>query len=258
MVIQARRLMMDRHWQDAGRLLRERGIPEADHQAMQENLATYLAHRGHDELAPRWQSKLDRELEHPYTDTQVEERIDQLQSCLKTVLDGLPAYPSQLFLTGSFSRGRLSANSDLDAYATVKPEDLKAGFDAFEKTVGGPDACLVPFSEETPGLNRGNLLAVGASVEINPQFLAQPGYLRQVYQHVQQQRVERKETSAAFEWMTGRVWGEEMTPREKRLRMEQGGLTHRAMAVAGTLAGVPILGGLVRATADLFVNQSHL
>ncbi|MBS2037821.1 hypothetical protein JST97_22745 [bacterium] len=258
MVIQAQRLVRDRHWQDAGRLLRERNIPEASHEAMQENLATYLAHRQGNELAPRWQAKLERELQTPYSDEQVQQRIDQLQNNLKALLDELPAYPSQLYLTGSFSRGRLGANSDLDAYATLKPEHLKAGFDSFEKHVGGGEACLVPFSEKTPGLNRGNLLAAGASVEVDAQRIGQPGYLREVYQQVQDQRSQRKETSQLFEWMTGQVWSEELTPHQKRLRMEEGGLTHHAMALAGTMAGVPWINSLVYATADLFVTQSHL
>lgn len=258
MVIQAQQLIRDRHWQDAGRLLRDRGLPEAGYEAMQENLATYLAHRDEQKLGDRWQAKLERELDAPYTNDQVDRRIDHLQNHLKTLLDELPAYPSRLYLTGSFSRGRLGANSDLDAYAVLKPEHLKAGFDSFEKHVGGSDACLVPFSEETPGLNRGNLLAVGASIAVDPKQLAEPGYLRQVYQQVQNQRTQRQETSPLFEWLTGQVWGEELTAHQKRLRMEEGGLTHHAMALAGTLAGVPWVDSLVYATADLFVTQSHL
>ncbi len=248
----------DRHWQDAGRLMAERNIAAEDHSYLQETLATYLSHRSGAELPPRWQSKLDRELLHPYADQQIGARIDQLQSSLKTVLDELPAYPSQLYLTGSFSRGRLGANSDLDAYGTVKPQDLHSAFDAFEKTVAGPDACLVPFSEEKPGLKQGNLLAIGASVKIDPARLAEPGYLRKVYQHVQQERRERQETSPLYEWMTGLVWGEELNAQQKREEMERGGLTHHAMALAGTLSTVPLLGPIVRKTADLFVNQSHL
>ncbi|MFN8611197.1 MAG: hypothetical protein U0931_26875 [Vulcanimicrobiota bacterium] len=259
MVVASGRLVNDRHWQDAGRLLRERGIAEAGHQALRENVATYLSHRtSTDELPPRWQAKLDRDLSNPYTTRQVQRRIDQLQKRLKQVLDELPAYPSQLHLTGSFSRGRLGANSDLDAYATVRPEHLKAGFDAFEKTVDQGEACLVPLSEATPGLNLGNLLAAGASVRVQPERLAEPGYLRKVYRHVQTHRQQRKETSSVFEWMTGMVWGEELTPRQKRLRMEQGGLTHQAMAVAGSMAGVPVLSSAVYGTANLFVTQSHL
>lgn len=248
----------DRHWQDAGRLMAERNIPSQDHTYLQETVATYLSHRTGEELPPRWHAKLERELLHPYGDGQIGTRIDQLQGSLKSVLDGLPAYPSQLYLTGSFSRGRLGVNSDLDAYGTVKPQHLHNAFDAFEKTVAGPDACLVPFSEEKPGLQQGNLLAIGASIEVDPARLAEPGYLRKVYQHVQQERRERKETSPLYEWMTGLVWAEELNAQQKREQMERGGLTQHAMALAGTLAAVPMLGPVVRKTADLFVNQSHL
>lgn len=248
----------DRNWQDAGRLMAERGIPSQDHTYLQETLATYLSHRSGDELSPRWQSKLERELLSPYGDEQIVNRIDQLQNSLKTLLDELPAYPSQLYLTGSFSRGRLGANSDLDAYGTINPQHLPQAFDSFEKNVAGPDACLVPISGDKPGLKEGNLLAAGASVKIDPARLAEPGYLRRVYQHVQQERRERKETSALYEWMTGLVWSEELDAHQKREQIEKGGLTHQAMALAGTLAALPVLGPVVRKTADLFVNQSHL
>jgi hypothetical protein len=260
MVIQAFKTPpRDRHWQDAGRLMAERGIAAPEHQCLQENLATYLSHRaGDDQLAPRWQNKLDRELAHPYGDSQVGERIDQLQNSLKSVLDSLPAYPSQLYLTGSFSRGRLGVNSDLDAYGTIRPEHLHQAFDVFEATVAGSDACLVPFSEETPGRNLGNLLATGASVKVEASRLAESGYLRQVYKHVQSERSQRKETSALYEWMTGKVWSEELDAQQKREEMENGGLAHHAMALAGTLAAVPLVGPLVHKTADLFVHQSHL
>lgn len=260
MVIQAFKTPpRDRHWQDAGRLMAERGIAAQGHQCLQENLATYLSHRdGDDQLAPRWQGKLDRELLSPYADSQVGARIDQLQNSLKTVLDQLPAYPRELYLTGSFSRGRLGVNSDLDAYGTVKPQHLTAAFDLFEKTVAGTDACLVPFSEDTPGLNRGNLLAVGASVQVDPSRIGESGYLRKVYQHVQAERSQRKETSALYEWMTGQVWSEELDAQGKREEMENGGLTRQAMALAGTLAAVPMMGPVIYSTANCFVHQSHL
>jgi hypothetical protein len=254
----------DQDWQDAGRLMAERGIPADGHQFMQENLATYLSHRsGSGELSERWQSKLDRELQKPFTDLQVSERVEYLQQSLLENLSELPSYPSQVYLTGSFSRGRLGGNSDLDGYATLRPEDMSAGFDCFEKRVESDGSCLFPTSSERPGFNRANLLYAGASVEVDPARLSEPGYLRKTYQHVLDNRPEeRRETAALYEWATGKMWGEGLSASKKREQFEgktfKSRLMNAALSMGGTLSMVPLVGPVVRKVADLCVNQSHL
>lgn len=252
----------DQNWRDAGKLMAERNIPTEKHEVMQENVATYLAHRTSDELSPRWQAKVDRELAKPFSDDQVGPRIDALQTSLLNVMNELPSFPSQVYLTGSFSRGRLGANSDLDGYATLKPEDVSKGFDSYEKYVETSDACLFPMSNATPGFNRANLMYAGASVEIDPNRLGESGYLRKVYTCVQEHRDQRRETAAPYEWATSKMWGEGMSASGKREQFEGKTLKSRIMnnilSLGGTMAAVPLLGAVVRKVADLCVHQTHL
>lgn len=252
----------DQNWRDAGKLMRERGVPAEKHEVMQENVATYLSHRTSGELSARWQSKVDRELAKPFNDDQVGPRIDVLQQSLLENVQELPSYPSKIYLTGSFSRGRLGANSDLDGYAALKPEEVSKGFDCYEKRVETDGACLFPMSEETPGFNRANLMYAGASVEIDPARLGESGYLRKVYTCVQDARTQRRETSAPYEWTTGKMWGEGMSAQGKREQFEGKTLKSRIMnsilSLGGTMAAVPLVGAVVRKVADLCVHQTHL
>ena len=252
----------DQNWRDAGKRMADRNIPAEKHEVMQENVATYLSHRSSDELSPRWQAKVDRELAMPFSDDQVGPRIDALQTSLLQVMNELPSFPSQVYLTGSFSRGRLGANSDLDGYATLKPEDVSKGFDSYEKYVETSDACLFPLSDATPGFNRANLMYAGASVEVDPKRLGESGYLRKVYTCVQEHRDQRRETSAPYEWATSKMWGEGMSAQGKREQFEGKTLKSRimnnALSLGGTMAAVPLVGALVRKVADLCVHQIHL
>lgn len=253
----------DQDWQDAGQLMADHGIPAEGHQIMQENLATYLAHRSFGDLSARWQHKVDRELARPFLDEAVGTRLDVLQKSLLDNVNELPAYPSQLYLTGSFSRGRLGANSDLDGYAVMKPEHMSAGFDSYEKRVEDQDAsCLFPLSEDRPGYNRANLMMVaGASVAIDPQQLSRPGYLRETYQGVRAARTQRRETAAGYEWLTGKMWKEGMSASQKREEFEgktfKSRMMNAAMSLGGTLAGLPLVGPVVRWGANLCVHQQH-
>jgi len=174
----------------------------------------------------------------------------------------LPVFPSQVYLTGSFSRGRLGANSDLDGYATLPEDRMSGGFDCFEKRVASDGSCLFPLSIERPGFNQANLLYAGASVAVNPSRLGESGYLCKVYQHVLDHRQQRRETSTAYEWATGKMWGEGLNAKEKREQFEGKTLKSRPMnsvlALGGSLSMVPLLGAVVRKAADLAVNQVHL
>ena len=256
-------MLRDKNWQAAGQLMQERGIPAEQHEVFQENLATYLCHRsGAGHLSQRWQNKVDRELSKPFCDDQVAGRIDHLQASLLENVQELPVYPSQLYLTGSFSRGRLGANSDLDGYATLPRDQMSAGFDSYENRVEGEGCCLFPLAEDSPGFNRANLMYAGASVAIDPHKLGEVGYLRKVYQHVQEHRDQRRETSTVYEWATGKLWGEGLNAKAKREQFEgktlKSRITNATLSLAGTLSAVPILGAVVRKVADLAVHQIHL
>lgn len=248
---------------EAHALMEKSGIPLDGHSACAENLATYLSHRSFGQVSPRWQHKIDRELKNPCSDQQVADRIDHLQESLMENLAELPRMPAKLYITGSFARGRLGGNSDLDGYALLKPEDMDAGFDSYEKRVNIQDACcLFPMSDDRPGFNRANLMMVGgASVAINPADLKQPGFLRSVYGDVQANRKGRRETSGPYEWLTSKMWKEDLSPADKRKSFEgasfKSQLTNAAMAFCGTLAGLPLIGAVVRWGANTCVKQNH-
>lgn len=248
----------------AAELMAAHDVPLDNHTAMQENLATYLSHTTAGSLSKRWQTKVDRELAKPFTDEQVGARIDQLQQSLLENVQELPRTPSKLYITGSFARGRLGGNSDLDGYAVLKPEDIKAGFDSYERRVEDQNAsCLFPLSEDRPGFNRANLMMVGgASVSIDPAQLSTPGYLRETYQSVLANKgPNRRETSSGYEWLTSKMWKEGMSASNKRESFEgknlKSQLTNAAMAFCGTLAGLPAVGSVVRWAANTCVKQNH-
>jgi hypothetical protein len=250
--------------EQAAELMIAHGVPLDNHSALQENLATYLAHASAGSLSKRWQNKVDRELAKPFTDEQIDGRIDQLQQSLLENVQELPRTPSKLYITGSFSRGRLGANSDLDGYALLKPEDITSGFDSFERRVENQNAsCLFPLSEDQPGFNRANLMmAGGATVSIDPSQLCKPGYLRETYQGILANKgPDRRETSAGYEWLTSKMWDEGMSASNKRESFEgknlRSQLTNAAMALCGTLAGLPAVGSVVFWAANTCVKQHH-
>lgn len=133
----------------------------SDHQIMEQNVASYLAHmrRLGDEIPTealqdrrslkraiadgmggvtgepdllerlRWRSKLDREVQAPYTDRQVGQRLRVCLNDLQSVLPEFSAIPHQLYLVGGplgEREGRFGGNSDLDLVMKVEPEHLEA------------------------------------------------------------------------------------------------------------------------------------
>jgi hypothetical protein len=254
----------DRHWHDASRLMQSRQIPREGHARLQENLATYLAHRDdEDQLSPRWQQKLDRDLAHPYNDQQVSVRIDQLQESLRENLLQLGEYPSQIYLTGSFARARLGGNSDLDGLVMIEEGGLNFAFDVLEERIEKQDAAaLVPIPADNPGLLQAQLMAQGASVQIDVERLQTPGYLRQVYQHVQEQRPQRRETSPLFEAITERVWSEDLGAAGKRELLAGHSLKavtlRHLMSTGGQISQAPVVGPIVVEAVDQVVEQNHL
>lgn len=137
----------DRCLYAAGRLLEASQIPVEDHLLLRENVATCL-HQLKDEFVERvadsseplfamrggfsagdmrWTHKVFRELEKPYTDAQVLDRVAELQTRADQVVEELAnrhqPYPCRFFITGSLIKGRFGANSDLDLVCgTDKPD----------------------------------------------------------------------------------------------------------------------------------------
>ena len=74
----------------------------------------------------RWLSKLQRDVEAPYTDSQVGARLDHCCAKLTELLPHFSSIPHQLYLVGgplAGGEGRFGANSDLDLVLTVADQD---------------------------------------------------------------------------------------------------------------------------------------
>lgn len=253
----------DKDWQDAGRLMREHQIPSEDHTIFQENLATYLSHRKGEEPSLRWQNKIKRELTTPYTDQQVYQQLDTLEDSLQANLRELPSMPSKLYITGSFAKGRLGGNSDIDGFAVMKEQEISAGFDSYvAREKEGTAANLFPLSENSPGYNKGHLLFAGQSATFTPDQIMQDGFLREAYDHIRGNRSgKRRETTAVFEKITSKLWGEEKSAEDKREAFESQSLRTRLqngiMSLGGTLSMTPLVGPAVMAVCDMFATQRH-
>lgn len=254
----------DTFWMKAGELMSEAKIELANHSHMRENIATYLAHSTRAIPSARWENKLQRELNSPYTDDQVYRHLESLEDSVQENLRELPAMPGKVYITGSFAKGRLGANSDLDGFAVVKPEHMSAGFDSYERREANPTGSnLFPLSEESPGYVHGHLMFSGQSVEFSPEELLADGTLCKVYEKIRKNRTEdRIETSQSFEWVTNKLWGEDKSAKEKREAFESNSLKTRIqngiMSIGGTLSQTPLVGTAVNAVTDFFVAQKHL
>ena len=130
-------------------LLAAKGIPEKGHFLLRHNIACYLAQGGYEpylrrlleaepwgeklyladlRLHPRFASKLSRELAKPYNDREVLEHIQLLESQVKEVFKSVAQVAPrdfELFVVGSYSKGRIGANSDLDVYYLTSSEDVE-------------------------------------------------------------------------------------------------------------------------------------
>lgn len=249
----------NKDWFDAGSLMSQRGIPTDGYQLLQENLASFLAHRQEGKPLPtgRWETKIERELAQPYSDKQVFDQVDSLQKSLQENLAQLPTYPGRVYLTGSFSKGRLGANSDLNGYAKVEAKDFDHTFEVFGRrfsdSQSAQKANLFPFSESSPGFNKAMLMVEGSSLEIPTAKLEEPGYLRELYRDVlTQKKVSRIEIKPAFDGLTGKMWRskfERETFHFKAMRWSLHGL--------GSLSRVPLLGALIEGGMARIIPQNH-
>lgn len=113
------RLVQDPVYQAADQALAERGLELKDHVVLRENLASCLAQADSSDLSEvlgqqsRWSYKLHRDLDKPYTDQQVFERLQGLeQLCQQLAGNTFPV--GQWYISGSLTKGRLGAHSDVD------------------------------------------------------------------------------------------------------------------------------------------------
>lgn len=114
--------------------MERRSIPQEQHVLLRENVATYLLHmpdefvgkldRGEAEPRQgyaqgreswRWADKMVKDLDKPYTDGDVQERVAAMDAELKEVAEKLMQHAGRtIHLTGSAVKGRLGGHSDLD------------------------------------------------------------------------------------------------------------------------------------------------
>lgn len=254
----------DDYWMMAAEKMREAHIELANHSLMRENLATYLAHSTRSIPSARWENKISRELSHPYTDKEVYQHLDELEDSVQANLQEFTKMPGKVYITGSFAKGRLGANSDLDGFAVIPPEEMKEGFDSFERREANPTGSnLFPLSADSPGYTKGHLMFAGQSVEFTPEELMTDGLMRKTYDKLVEARtIDRIETSQTFEWATNKLWGEDKSAKQKREAFESNSMRTRIqngiMSLGGTLSETPIVGVAVNATADLFAAQKHV
>lgn len=73
----------------------------------------------------RWVDKIRRDLSKPYSDGQVQQRFEELQTRFsnesqRLVAENQGSFPARVYVTGSLVRGRFGAHSDLDTIGVAK------------------------------------------------------------------------------------------------------------------------------------------
>lgn len=237
----------------------DKGIEPSGHRLMQENVATYLAHRPKGAELPtgRWETKLQRDLKDPYSDDRVTKHIDQLQNSLLENLKQLPSYPSEIYVTGSFAKGRLSPHCDLNGYAVLPSDQFDPAFQNFQRRFDESEsdvqANLFPMSESSPGFNKAMLMVEGTSLLIPTARLKEEGYLRSVYSDLLHDKSDsRLESKPSTDGIVGKMWRSKFERETFHFKAMRG-----ALHLGGTLARIPLLGSLVKAGVGRVIRQSH-
>ncbi|MBN9416749.1 MAG: hypothetical protein J0I12_14995 [Candidatus Eremiobacteraeota bacterium] len=131
----------------AARAVQQMQLPPEQHQLLTENLACYVSNykpgfqeeldgmqgpellqrmqTGWAQGEHRWVDKIRRDLSKPYSDSQVQQRFEELQGRFSSesqrlVAENQGAFPAKVYVTGSLVKGRFGAHSDLDAIGVSK------------------------------------------------------------------------------------------------------------------------------------------
>jgi predicted nucleotidyltransferase len=171
------------------RLLQDRGLDSSDYTVLQGNVSHHvqelspdlvrqLASQGWsfegvkaDKHEQRPLEKLQRDLAQPYTDAQVEQRLEVLQTEIQSTLRDFIAhnhgeYPKQVWVVGSLVKGKFGANSDVDVVFSEAPAQWKPLGDQSNVQSIYLDSDL----RETPD---DQLAFYGPNVAVDPQALLQ-------------------------------------------------------------------------------------
>jgi hypothetical protein len=243
----------DQDWVDAGKLMKEAGVPVEGHTLMQENLATFLAHRLSGTPSARWTTRINRDLKTPYTDEQVFQRIDKLQSALQERIAESGAMPSKLYITGSFAKGRLSVNDELNTLNVVSKDQYPQVLDKAMIRDAQGDVHFFPLREDQASYNQGMLMVDGVSIGVDPKVAMQPGYLQKTYTEILQNKSQnRRELQPRLDKWLGKAHRSRYDSQSLHSRMMQ-----TAVATLGLASRVPLMGPLVKSSFAFLVGQKH-
>lgn len=183
--------VVDRELKVAQRLLEASQLDPEDHVLLRESVATCLHHlkpefvqeleatpqerllflmkRGYANGDMRWTRKIFRDLEKPYSDRQVVERVERFESDFRRQAEEIAAehqpHPCRFFVTGSLLKGRFGGNSDLDVVCEVEKPKRSQGYGDIS----------VMFSRDGEAMAKG----FGSYREVDPE---QSGALRELFQ----------------------------------------------------------------------------
>lgn len=131
----------------AAKALHHLNLPSEQYQLLKENVACYVSNynpafqeelerlsdsemvqrmqSGWSQGEHRWVDKIRRDLSKPYSDGQVQQRFEELETRFRSesqrlVAENQGAFPARVFVTGSLVKGRFGAHSDLDAIGVSK------------------------------------------------------------------------------------------------------------------------------------------
>ncbi|MFN8610616.1 MAG: nucleotidyltransferase domain-containing protein [Vulcanimicrobiota bacterium] len=185
-------------------LLAAAGRPPANHTILEENLATILHHFEADFVSSladlpeekrldalvgcygkgplNLATKISREIRmDPYTDQQVHQRLDHLESVLSTttrrVLEENGDYPCRFYVTGSLVKGRFGANSDLDLLVAASPEWMDKNWWQVGMQEDVSIQCLQGSAEQQAE----KVESFAKSVAVTPEELCSPGFLHGLF-----------------------------------------------------------------------------
>lgn len=265
----------DPYWDLAAGKLTEKGISQTDHVLLQENVATYLAN-GASHEGSRFNLKMQRDLSQPYKDQEVFAHVDELQQSLVDNLAAIPVTPRQVYVNGSFARGRLGVNSDLDALIALDGKDRQADLKPLISMASDTSATVFPIFLDDLNYNRTVFMISGSSRKVETEDLKNPTFLREKYAEELRARgilkdeagchkvaatPHRREIQPTFEKVMETMWKEGQTVEHKWDSLMSDSWKARtnrtAFRVAGALCGLPVVGALFEKAADVLVTQDH-
>lgn len=133
----------------ADKILEEKNLNDENHMLLKENIATFIINGmtpGNIKVLSqepkintsfiscyfensRWMKKIDRDLKNPYKDSDVLKHIKEVDQSLKDTIDTInkesTGFPKNIYVIGSFAKGRFGTSSDLDLLFDIKDKNMR-------------------------------------------------------------------------------------------------------------------------------------